>query len=182
MISKVSACYDWKEASEKGLETFNDFAYLISQNSVTELLHYQQDDIRSRRFLYHLVNSLLMSGISMEITGSSRPASGSEHLISHSLDEITEMPNMHGIQVGLATYLCTALQNNNNDLVKDFLMNTGFWGYLFEHPLNKLEFINAVKKAPSLKEDFYTVLSNSENIKNAIYFIENDDIMKRALK
>ena len=43
-------------------------------------------------FLKELVDSLAMSGIANEIAGSSAPTSGSEHLISHALDKILEIP------------------------------------------------------------------------------------------
>lgn len=181
LISKVTAGWDWKEASKRNGDLFNDFAYLISQNSVTDFLQYQQKNIRDIDFLYNLANSLLMSGISMEICNSSRPASGSEHLISHALDKISLTPRMHGIQVGIATYLCSILQNNQSELVKNFLNLTGFLNYVFNNPLNKKDFINAVKTAPSIKEKFYTILSEDKAINNALYLIENDEILIKCL-
>lgn len=181
LISKVTAGYDWKKAHEKNGESFNDFAYLISQNTITEFLHYQNYSIRSKIFNNHLVMSLLMNGISMEIAGSSRPASGSEHLISHALDKISVKPNMHGIQVGLATYLCSHLQNNKFKLVQNFLENTGFFNYLITNPLNKEEFIKALKLAPSVKEDFYTILSEPDSLEKAIEFINKDIHFQKSL-
>jgi len=181
LISKITAGWDWKMAVQKGHEEFNDFAYLISQNTVLDFLNYQKQDIRSNKFIYHLVNSLLMSGISMEIAGSSRPASGSEHLISHSLDMISNIPKMHGLQVGFATYLCSYLQDNQFNLVKDFLLNTGFFEYLYENPLDKNSFIEAIKIADTVKEDFYTVLSETGTIEKAINFINSDPISSKIL-
>ena len=181
LISKITSGWDWIEASKLGLENFNDFAYLISQNSVIDFTCYQNQDIRNPKFIYHLTNSLLMSGISMEIASSSRPASGSEHLISHALDSVLTKSGMHGIQVGAATYLCSALQNNQSEFVKDFLGNTGFWDYLYKNPLNKSEFIQAIRLAPEIKENFYTVLSMPGSIENAISFIDTDEIFQKIL-
>jgi glycerol-1-phosphate dehydrogenase [NAD(P)+] len=181
LISKITAGWDWKKSCEKTNEKFNDFAYLVSQNTVTEFLNYQNYSIRNSIFTHHLVTSLLMNGISMEIAGSSRPASGSEHLISHALDGISLKPSMHGIQVGLATYLCSYLQNNQFELVKNFLENTGFFNYLKNHPLNKNEFIEAIKIAPNVKEDFYTILSEPDSYQKALDFIKNDSSMQKVL-
>lgn len=181
LISKITAGWDWKEAVQKGYEDFNDFAYLISQNTVIDFLNYQKQDIKSNKFIYHLVNSLLMSGISMEIAGSSRPASGSEHLISHSLDMISASPKMHGLQVGFATYLCSYLQDNQFDLVKDFLINTGFFEYLYENPLDKSSFIQAINLANTVKENFYTVLSEPAILNKAIDFLNCDSISQKIL-
>ena len=181
LISKITAGWDWNVAAHKTNTDFNDFAYLISQNTVIDFLNYQYINIKDSKFIYHLVNSLLMNGISMEIASSSRPASGSEHLISHAYDKISKNPSLHGIQVGISTYLCSYLQNNQFELVKNFLSTTGFFEYLYNNPLNKKEYIEAIKIAPTLKEDFYTVLSEPENITKAIEFANNDDIMNRVL-
>ena len=53
-----------------------------------------------------------MSGIANEMAGNSSPSSGSEHLISHALDKILEVPQLHGIQVGIATYIMSRVQNH----------------------------------------------------------------------
>jgi len=54
-----------------------------------------------------VLEALLLSGFGMVIAGSSAPASGGEHLISHYLDmkhALYGTPNdLHGIQVGVAT-------------------------------------------------------------------------------
>jgi glycerol-1-phosphate dehydrogenase [NAD(P)+] len=53
------------------------------------------------------LEALLLSGFGMVIAGSSAPASGGEHLISHWLDmkhALTGSPNdLHGVQVGVST-------------------------------------------------------------------------------
>jgi glycerol-1-phosphate dehydrogenase [NAD(P)+] len=182
LISKITAGYDWYEAAGKKQADFHDFAYLISQNTVREILYHQNLNIRETAFLYNLANSLLMNGLSMEIAGSSRPASGSEHLICHAYDQIAKKPSLHGLQVGLGTYLCSYLQDNQHLQVKNFLLNTGFVSYLAEHPLNKSNFKEAIRKAPDMKEDFYTILSDKENIDRAIAFIEQDQVFKKVLK
>ncbi|MFH1829944.1 MAG: sn-glycerol-1-phosphate dehydrogenase [Pseudomonadota bacterium] len=54
-----------------------------------------------------LTEALVFSGISMLMAGSSSPASGGEHLISHVLDmrayEKGKIPEFHGVQVGVGT-------------------------------------------------------------------------------
>ena len=67
-----------------------------------------------------------MSGIANEIAGSSAPTSGSEHLISHALDKILEHPQLHGIQVGIATYIMSVVQNHRYVRVCTVLKRTGF--------------------------------------------------------
>jgi glycerol-1-phosphate dehydrogenase [NAD(P)+] len=56
-----------------------------------------------------LFHALLLSGFSMKIAGSSSPASGGEHLISHYWDMRAEErgrePGLHGAQVGVASMM-----------------------------------------------------------------------------
>ncbi|HSA05788.1 MAG TPA: iron-containing alcohol dehydrogenase family protein [Candidatus Gastranaerophilales bacterium] len=181
LISKITAGHDWKIAAEITGERFNDFAYIIANNTVSDILHYKKFSVISSEFLYHLVNSLLMNGISMEIAGFSRPASGSEHLISHAYDQIALKPSMHGIQVGIATYICSYLQGNQFETVKDFLKSTGFFDFAAKNPLCKRDFVEAIRIAPSVKEDFYTILSDKKNIEKALEFVENDEICRQVL-
>jgi glycerol-1-phosphate dehydrogenase [NAD(P)+] len=62
-----------------------------------------------RNAVLGLFEGLLFSGVAMSLAGSSAPASGGEHLISHFLDmreSITGVkPNLHGLQVGLGIVL-----------------------------------------------------------------------------
>ncbi|WP_321367879.1 iron-containing alcohol dehydrogenase [uncultured Desulfuromusa sp.] len=59
-----------------------------------------------------LFNGLLLSGVAMSLAGSSAPASGGEHLVSHFWDMrevITgREPELHGLQVGVGIILSTA--------------------------------------------------------------------------
>ena len=60
-----------------------------------------------------LVEALLLSGISMKLAGSSSPASGGEHLLSHHWDMLAPLEGRvegwHGAQVGVATIVSSAL-------------------------------------------------------------------------
>lgn len=59
-----------------------------------------------------LFNGLLLSGVAMSLAGSSAPASGGEHLVSHFWDmrePLTgRLPERHGLQVGVGIILSTA--------------------------------------------------------------------------
>ena len=185
MISKVSALWDWKRAFYKKLSTHSDFASMLAYNSLDSLYyagagkHFESDEFYSQ-----LINSLVLSGISMEIAGSSRPASGSEHLISHALDQLSEKkPKMHGLQAGAAAYLCALLQNNESAAdVKTFLENIGFADFISKSPFNKREFLKAVEDAPQIKENYYTILSEPDSFEKAVKYIETDELLKEMIK
>jgi len=60
-----------------------------------------------------LTEALILSGLSMKLAGSSSPASGGEHLISHYWDmkaaEENRLEGWHGAQVGVCTIVIAAL-------------------------------------------------------------------------
>ncbi len=60
-----------------------------------------------------LTEALILSGVSMALAGTSSPASGGEHLISHYWDMTAELEGRvegwHGAQVGVATTVTAAL-------------------------------------------------------------------------
>ena len=60
-----------------------------------------------------LTEALMLSGISMKLAGSSSPASGGEHLISHYWDmtapEENRVEGWHGAQTGVATIVTATL-------------------------------------------------------------------------
>ena len=107
-----------------------------------------------------LGTALMLNGIAMEICGSSRPTSGSEHLISHALDASSARPRLHGLQVGLATYLVSRLQGGENTAaILRLFQATGFWDEIKKDPFSAKEWLEAARLAPSMKDDFFTVLS-----------------------
>ena len=60
-----------------------------------------------------LFEAIILTGFSMTMAGTSSPASGAEHLISHTLDMMALRDgcphDLHGRQVGVATIFCAAL-------------------------------------------------------------------------
>jgi len=181
MISKVTALRDWKQAFLKNLSGYNDFAALLAYNSLDSLYYAGRKNFTSEEFYYQLVNSLVISGIAMEVAGSSRPASGSEHLISHALDAVCQNPQMHGLQVGVAAYLCAMLQDNEPASVGNFLERSGFTAFVSKNPFDKKTFIKALERAPQMKENYYTVLSEKDSFSKAAEFIEKDEILKKLI-
>lgn len=183
MISKITALWDWKKAFQKGYERYNDFASLMAYNSLDLLFIKHNMDVTSAEFQRSLTNSLLISGIAMEIAGTSRPASGSEHLISHALDRVCKRPKMHGLQVGIGTYICAILQDNPNlDNVREILLATGFFKFLQEDLFDKREFIEALRIVPTIKQDYYTILSEPNSFELAVRIIETDPILKTIIQ
>ncbi|MHC1751188.1 hypothetical protein [Humidesulfovibrio sp.] len=96
-----------KEGVVKSHQRAGSVAAPLSDASVRQSLARPAFDAQG---MTSLATSLMLNGIAMEICGSSRPASGSEHLVSHALDATRARPRLHGLQVGVATYSMCRLQ------------------------------------------------------------------------
>jgi glycerol-1-phosphate dehydrogenase [NAD(P)+] len=159
LVAKFTAVRDWKLAFHATGEPVDDFAALLSDGSVHAFLGHPALDLEGIRLL---ATALMLNGIAMEMCGSSRPASGGEHLISHALDAHSARPRLHGLQVGVATYLVSLLQGANSDRIAGLFDATGFWDAIAAEPFSRAEWLGAVRMAPLVKEGFYTVLSSRD--------------------
>ena len=162
IIAKYSSLYDWWLGHLRTGEYFGRFTASLVKFAVRYLVRNRRR-LLSRRGLNALLESLVLCGGSIGIQGTSRPASGSEHLISHALDTIRlengEEPGVHGIQVGLATVFTSYLQGRNWRWVREVLQDVGFPS--LEEVADEDLFADAVLLAPSLRRR-YTVLSEAD--------------------
>lgn len=158
IVSKITAIYDWVYEAEHGYSKINDCAVMIAKKAVNSFVRTPFTSIKDDLFLRELLDSLAMSGIANEIAGSSAPTSGSEHLISHALDSMSEQPQLHGIQVGIATYIMSLVQDHRYKRINTVFTETGFWDYVATLNLNRGDYEKAIDMAPSMKPFRHTYL------------------------
>ena len=219
MAGKISSLVDWKIAFHI-CEKLNKQQLQVDDLAVTMLYVAWQACIffpvptstseprcLDLAFLKTLAHGLLMSGLAMNAAGSSRPASGSEHLISHALDRIhteRKMPHLlHGVQVGLASYITTYVQQhisgethpapsstsisaNAFDHTKKFLQDFQFFEFCATQPeprkLRLSILLEAIQNAPTVKgPDFATVLSVPGALEMASQFAKTDKLLHSAI-
>jgi glycerol-1-phosphate dehydrogenase [NAD(P)+] len=157
LISNLSAVSDWRLAHRSQGEPIDDFACLTAEAAAGSVL---QDgaDVADQDFQEQLIRGLILSGIAMEMSGSSRPASGSEHLISHALDRLLDKPRAHGLQVALATIAAFYLRDEaRNDLVRFFRI-CGLPVLPQDLGISTDEFMAAVAQGRSTRPGRWTVL------------------------
>ncbi len=179
MISKITALYDWLFEEAHGFSKVDDFAMMIAKKAVNSFVRTPFSDIKENLFLKELMDSLAMSGIANEIAGSSAPTSGSEHLISHALDKMLENPQLHGVQVGIATYLMSIVQDHRYKRVHTVLSDTGFFDYVETLNLDVKDYIKAIDMAPSIKPFRHTYLHEEEYREKAKEVIQTDKALQR---
>lgn len=181
MLSKITALYDWDYEQQCGVSIVNDFAVMIAKKAVNSFVRTPYQSIKDDLFLKELVDSLAMSGIANEIAGSSTPTSGSEHLISHALDQLLEVPQLHGVQVGIATYIMSKVQNHRYVRVNTVLTDTGFWDHAAGLGMKKTDFLAAIDMAPSIKPHRHTYLHEEQCREAAKQLVTEDEILGRVL-
>ncbi|MBP3956992.1 iron-containing alcohol dehydrogenase family protein [Gemmata sp. G18] len=179
LVAKFTAIRDWKLAFHAKGEPIDDFATLMSDGTIYSFMSHPAIDLEGIRLL---ATALLLNGIAMEICGSSRPASGSEHLISHALDATSARPRLHGLQVGVATYLMSVLQGENTERITALFDSTGFWDVIAADPFSRDEWMTAVRKAPSIKEGYYTVLSSRDAVPEVEHLLTSDPRLVRCFQ
>ncbi|MBN9523705.1 iron-containing alcohol dehydrogenase family protein [bacterium] len=179
LVAKYTAVADWKLAFAAVGEPVDDFAALMSDGSIHAFQSHPVLDAHGVRLL---ATALLMNGVAMEVCGSSRPASGSEHLISHALDATAARPRLHGLQVGVASYLIALLQGENADRIAALFEATGFWDAVAADPFDQAEWLAAVRAAPAVKENFYTVLSSRDVLPEVERHLADDPRLARCVR
>jgi len=115
IISNYTAIKDWRLANRlKGVE-YHEYAGSLAEMTA-ELLVENADAVRPglEESAWMVLKALVSSGVAMSIAGSSRPASGAEHLFSHQLDRTAPDAALHGHQVGVGAILTEYLHTGAN--------------------------------------------------------------------
>lgn len=175
MVAKISSTYDWQHEEDMGYDEVNDFAFMVAKKAANSFVRTPFESIEEDLFLKELLDSLAMSGVANEIAGSSAPTSGSEHLISHALDSFLERPQLHGIQVGIATYIMCKICDHRWKRVDNVFEKTGFWDYCATLDLKASDFSKAIDMAPSIKPHRHTYLHEEKYRELAKALLTSDD-------
>ncbi len=163
-VSKYTALYDWKLAKEKNGDRVDDFAYMISQMAFDSVLYSEDEELKSRDFIQRLTNSLVMGGLAMEIAGSSRPSSGSEHLFCHALEEeFADKVNVpHGIATAMGSYPACIFQGRDTAKVEKIIKQYGIPVKPSQNRVTEEIFVEAWQKAAATRADRYTILNETD--------------------
>lgn len=190
MIARYQSHADWVMNSLLCGEYY--CAYCADMATDLEHLYLRHpEDVRQAKSeaIKGLFEALFWTGAAMTLVGTSAPASGGEHLLSHTLDMAAdvhhEKHDLHGRQVGLGTILSAALYQRilaldtptSVELPED--IDAEFWGvpsvikavreqYLAKRP--QLEMLRAKIAQPAvwgeLRTRLMTITKNPEQIKS----------------
>lgn len=132
------------------------FSEIINELEPCYLNHPEEIKNRQPAAIEALFNALLYSGIAMTVVGTSAPASGGEHLLSHTLDMMSGVDgvphDLHGRQVGLGAIFSSALYDKLFEIEKPERrrmpsdIDESFWGDRAENVRQQYE-----QKKPAIR-------------------------------
>ncbi len=159
VVANLLAVDDWRLAAEEGRDRYDAVAAMMAATGAEHLLLHDPAEPRRPAFLERLLHALVLSGIAMGLSGSSRPCSGAEHEISHALDRLFPGLALHGEQVALGTVFSAYLRNHPLALqIRDFLRRAGLPTRLKDLNLTEEQFLEAVAIAPETRPARFTYL------------------------
>ncbi len=172
LLANPCALRDWQLAAAAGGQELDDFAALLAQSAFDLVYTSSPPQLAAAAppldFLHRLLRGLVLSGLAMEIAGSSRPCSGSEHLISHALDSLHPGTAQHGEQVAFGALLATHLQGGDWRGLCEFMRAAGLQDAATGFGLSAGDIAKVVQAAPSMRPERHTVLSEPRVTEDAV--------------
>jgi len=168
MISNLTAVKDWELAHKIKGEYFSEYAASLSLMSAKMVIK-NANIIRlgNEESVRKVIKGLISSGVAMSIAGSSRPASGAEHLFSHALDAIAPKPALHGEQCGVGTIIMAYLHGLKWQKIRETLKRVGAPTNAYELGVDPEFIIEALTIAHTIRPERYTILGKDGLTKEA---------------
>ena len=185
IVGKFTCLTDWQMTNAVKGEEINQKAFAMMEKARTDCMDAFEELVEYKpNAIAKLMDALIMAGLAMAECGNSRPASGSEHHLSHFLEmdfvARGERVPLHGVKVAIGTLISIELYNYLLDnkvkfngcekvyelvkklpkvqVVKDMLVKMSCPVRFSEIGVRKQTFLEMVAKAHTVR-DRYTVLT-----------------------
>lgn len=167
LVAKFTAVKDWRLTHLLKGEEYSEYAASMAlmsakmvERNMEVISKYNEESVSI------LLKALIGSGIAIAVAGSSRPASGSEHLFSHSLDLIAEKegfsPAQHGVQCGIGTIIMAILHGTRWRKIREILQKVKAPVNAKELGIEPKYLIKALTISNKIRKDRYTILGDLE--------------------
>jgi glycerol-1-phosphate dehydrogenase [NAD(P)+] len=159
LVSNRTAVMDWQLADQAGEGRFDQFSAMLANSAAHMVL--DLGNLTTPESHERLANGLVLSGLAMAVAGTSRPCSGAEHLISHSLDQrLGREAALHGEQVALGCLISAAAHKSSLlPVLRKFFTELDIPTHPSTLHIETEQMIDAVLAAPATRPDRFTVLS-----------------------
>lgn len=161
LVANFTAVRDWQLAHRLKGEPYSEYAATLSMVSAqivmdnAKIVHrHTEESVRK------VVKALISSSVAMAIAGSSRPASGAEHLFNHALNTIAPKPALHGEQCGVGAIMMAYLHGEDWQGIKGALQTIGAPTTAKELGIQTKYIIRALTIAHRIRPERYTILKN----------------------
>lgn len=165
LLTNPYALRDWELAATIGDDVIDDDAWHLSIEAtqlVDPWLSGAQDvDPNDAEMLTLLAHALVNSGLAMMRAGSSRPASGAEHKISHAIDLMLGGRAPHGEQVAFACLVSAALHGIDVDPLRRDLVRLGLPSHPRDLGLDRDTLVDVLMAAPATRPGRFTILEHA---------------------
>ncbi|WP_292319491.1 NAD(P)-dependent glycerol-1-phosphate dehydrogenase [Caldisphaera sp.] len=162
LIGKYTSVLDWRLAHKLKGEYYGEYAASLALMSAKHVSIYSKEiGLGNKEGIRVLSEALVSSGVAMCIAGSSRPASGSEHLFAHALEMVSKNPPLHGEAVGVGTIMMSYLYGKDWKKIRELLKTVGAPTNAKELGVTEDEILKALTKAVSIRPERYTILGDS---------------------
>ena len=166
VISNYTAVKDWQLAHRLQNVEYSEYAGALSQMTAEMLVENSGAILEGfEESAWIVVKALVSSGVAMSIAGTSRPASGAEHLFSHQLDRLAPGAALHGHQVGIGSIITAYLHSGDEVAwqdVRNALESIGAPTTAGEIDIDDDTVIEALTSAHAIR-DRYTILGDGIN-------------------
>ena len=170
LIANFTAIKDWELAHRLKNESFSESAAalsIMSAHLITDNIANIKPNLEPSARI--VMKSLFSGGMAISIAGSSRPASGSEHLFSHALDKILDKPALHGEQCGIGTIMMMYLHGGDWKAIKNALESVQAPTSAGEIGISEDDVIDALMMAHEIRPERYTILGDNGISREAAY-------------
>lgn len=159
IISNCTAVLDWELAHRLQNVPFSEYASALAKMTADILIN-SADTIKPdlESSVRMVVKALVSSGVAMSIAGSSRPASGSEHMFSHVLDTVAPSPAFHGEQCGVGTIMMMYLHGGDWKTIRHALQEIGAPTNAGELGIEDRYILEALVLSHTIRPERYTIL------------------------
>lgn len=164
LVANPLALKDWALAAEHGLETIDQTAWDLSVQAF-EMIEMDLDAPprpNQPEPIKRLAQALILSGEAMIVSGTSRPASGGEHEVSHAIDQLFPGRAMHGEQVAFGSIVSVALYGEDTDAFRERLDRVGLPSHPRQLGLTEAQMVEVLLEAPETRPGRFTIIEEAD--------------------
>jgi glycerol-1-phosphate dehydrogenase [NAD(P)+] len=166
LIANPLALRDWALAAEHGLSEVDQRSWDLSVESFEAIEPFLDQaatfSANDHAFLRRLADALVLSGMAMIHAGTSRPASGAEHEISHAIDQRFGGRALHGAQVAFGSIVSVALYGDDVDAFRSRLRTIGLPDEPAALGLDDDDVVSILMAAPDTRPGRFTILEDAD--------------------